>query len=376
MEPKRRAAIIKAVGDQCNLRCTYCFYHGLNQKTPKVLKLELLERFFEQYFSIFSGEMSFVWHGGEPLLLGIGYYEAALALQEKYKKGGDVVVNTIQTNATLITDEWAKFFSAHNFRVGVSIDGTREKHNSQRPNAGGRGSFDDVMRGIEILRRNGISPGVIQTVLRSGVSTLADDFALFVDEEGLRSLAINFFMDGSSQSNELSAESVRNEDVVEAHSILLDEWLKRDSANLSVREIENVIAGVSGHRAKNCSFNGSCARYFCLDADGLIWPCDRLSSDKKHLLGDLKEEGLLEILNGPASLAHAACAETVTEDCVRCEWRASCNNGCTAMRDETTGKYVYCKARLEIFETVHDLLSSSNQNGHVPTDMSAGGTLP
>lgn len=375
MQPKRRTAIIKAVGDQCNLRCTYCFYHGLNQKTPKVLSLELLEHFFEQYFAIFSGEMSFVWHGGEPLLLGIRYYEAALALQEKYKKSGDVVVNLIQTNATLITDEWARFFKANDFRVGVSIDGTKEKHNKQRPNAGGRGSFDDVVRGIEILRKNGVFPGVIQTVLRSGVSTLADDISFFADKEELKSFGLNFFMDGSSQSNELSAEGIRNEDVVEAYTILFEEWLKRDDAKLSIREIENAIAGVSGHRPKNCSFNGACACYFCLDADGLIWPCDRLSSDKKHLLGDLKEESLLHILDGPASSAHAVCAETVALDCVSCKWRSACNNGCTAMRDEATGKYIFCKARLEIFEAVNDLLSS-NQNGHVPTDMSAGGTLP
>lgn len=362
MQINRRVPIIKAVGDWCNLRCIYCFYNGMNQKPIKVLKKDLLESFFEQYFKLFSGEMRFVWHGGEPLLAGINFYEEALVMQRKFMKSGDVVENLIQTNATLITNQWAKFFKENKFRVGVSIDGTRERHNSQRPTASNHGSFDEVMRGIEILRNNGITPGIIQTVLRSGVETLVDDFHFFADEQGLRGWALNFFMDGSSQSSKLSKEGLQEQDVTKIYSILIREWLKRNDPNLCVREIENIIAGVVGRRAKSCSFNGMCANYFCLDADGLVWPCDRLSSDAQYLLGNLKQVSLAEILNGPASLHHAACAAKVAEDCKSCKWKAACNNGCTAMRNPDTGKYVYCNARQEIFNAVENLLSSTNHD--------------
>ncbi len=268
----------------------------------------------------------------------------------------------IQTNATCITDDWAKFFKANNFRVGVSIDGNRDKHNRQRVDAGGNGSFDRVVSGIETLRRHGITPGVIQTLVRSGVDSLSDDIRFFLEELKIQGWALNLFMDGSSHG-ELVGEGLRDQDVEKVYSTLLDEWLKRNDPNICLREIENVVAGALERRAKSCSFNGTCANYFCLDANGIVWPCDRLSSDPKFMLGNLHEQTLQDIFEGEPATAHAVCAGQLADDCVSCRWRSACNNGCTAMRDTQNGKYVYCNSRQKAFQAVETLLSSDNPGG-------------
>jgi len=369
MNLSHRVPIIKAVGDACNLRCTYCFYNGTDQRPHSIMDRDLLEEFLRQYFSLFSGELRFVWHGGEPLLAGISFYEDVISLQRRFSKEGDVVENMIQTNATCITDQWAEFFKRNTFHIGVSIDGNRDKHDKQRLDSGGRGSFDRVLSGIETLRRHGITPGVIQTLLRSGVESLSDDIRFFVEELKIQGWALNLFMDGSSRG-ELTGEGLRDEDVAKIYSILFSEWLERNDPNICLREIENVVAGALGRRAKSCSFNGTCANYFCLDAEGRVWPCDRMSSDPKFMLGDFRKQTLLEILEVVPAVTHAVCARQLAKDCVSCRWRNACNNGCTAMRDAENGKYVYCVSRQKAFQAVETLLYSTNPDGCVP-DLSA-----
>ncbi len=361
-----RVPIIKVVGDACNLRCDYCFYHGREQQPCRFLSHALLESFLQQYFTLFQGEMSFVWHGGEPLLAGIDFYEDVLALQKRFAKAGDVVENKIQTNGTLVTDDWALFFKKNDFRIGVSLDGNKTLHDRHRKNAGHSGSFGEVLRGISILRRHGISPGVIQTITRGSLPELDENFRFFVEELGLNGWATNLFHEDSSASHLLIGEGLRDEDVSRLFEFMLSFWLAQNDSALSFREIENAIAGVSGHRAKSCSYNGTCASYFCLDADGRVWPCDRLSTDSRYLLGDLTTQTLEEILTGGAAIKHEERSRQLAEDCVSCRWRNACNNGCTAMRDPDTDIYVYCGARKSLFGALSKLTNAyiSNQAGN------------
>lgn len=358
MKLSHRVPIIKAVGDACNLRCDYCFYSGMNQRPGRFMSADLLVRFLQQYFVLFSGELSFVWHGGEPLLAGIAFYEQALDLQRRFAKPGDVVENKIQTNATLIDDDWAEFFKQNKFRVGVSLDGCRASHDRYRRDAGNRGTFDAVMRGIETLRRHGITPGIIQTITRSGMNSIDDDFRFFTKHLQINGWAVNFFTEDSSPCSKLQSEGLCDENVRHLYKKMIRFWLSQNNEDLCIREIENVAAGVTGHRAKNCSFNGTCANYFCLDSEGRVWPCDRLSTNAQYLLGDLRQQSLQEILEGCAAAHHAARARHLPDRCVSCRWRSACNNGCTAMRDPDTGIYVYCDARRDLFNTMAALLNT------------------
>lgn len=342
--------IVKVVGNSCNLRCSYCFYNPQDQSTLHVMSDELLEKFIAEYMGFSSKQHRFVWHGGEPLLAGIAFFQRTIELQEKHLKKGHRVVNDIQTNATLIDSDWANFFKVNNFRVGVSLDGDKKSHDRFRKNCGGGDTFNRVMRGIEILKRYDVSHGFLQTLTKDNLPRAQEDFNFFVDVLSTRAWGVNPYLDITGSNNTMLNQNVTNEDLIEFLKGYVELWLRRDYPNLRIREIENFFAGIGGKRAANCSFNGSCTGFFCLEWDGKIYPCDRFSGREDMLFGDLSNQPLLEILNGPARLHHISAVRSLPPSCSTCEWLNACHNGCPYHRvDGVEGKYYYCEARKEIF---------------------------
>ena len=160
--------MVKPAGSHCNLRCQYCYYlekSGLYaEPTHHVMSDALLERFIRQYIEAqLTPQILFTWHGGEPLMRPISFYRRALALQKRYAQGRQID-NAIQTNGTLLTDEWCEFFKENNFLVGVSIDGGQDFHDAYRRTAAGRPSFGQVMRGIRLLNKHGVEWNALAVV--------------------------------------------------------------------------------------------------------------------------------------------------------------------------------------------------------------------
>ena len=144
--------IIKVVGNFCNCRCLYCWYHNQIQSAFHVISNKLLHRFIRQYMDLFSGHLVFIWHGGEPLLAGIPFFQRIIDFQLRYLHRGQRIQNHIQTNGILINEDWAKFFKDHSFKVGVSLDGCRASHDLFRRDKSGNTTFDKVISGIQVLR--------------------------------------------------------------------------------------------------------------------------------------------------------------------------------------------------------------------------------
>lgn len=348
---KAMVPIIKVVGNSCNLRCRYCFYNTLDQSTPNIMSNKLLQKFISEYLNLFSGHLTFIWHGGEPLLAGLSFFRNAVDIQLKNSKPSQIIHNAIQTNATLIDEEWAEFFKKENFRVGVSLDGGAESHNHFRKNYAGKGSFDRAMRGIGILRRFGILSGVIQTITHDSASNAEKDFDFLANALGIKSWGVNIFLDLDGINKAMVDQSVTNNDLIRFIKTYIDLWLAKDDSQLKIREIENFIAGIFKKRATSCAFNGSCTGYFCLEYNGKIYPCDRSSNCPELLFGNLSRQSLLEILNGSIRLQYAESVNSAHPDCKDCEWNQVCNNGCAMQRmDGIRGKYYYCKMRKAIFE--------------------------
>jgi len=350
---KTPTPIIKVVGTACNLRCDYCFFLEHSQK--KVISLELLESFFEQYFQMFSGEINFIWHGGEPLFAGIDFYQTVINLQYRFKKDGDKIRNSIQTNATLITNDWCKFFKRHKFAIGVSLDGTEISHNRHRKFLDGHGSFQATMAGIKKLQDHQINFGIIATVTKSGLVNLENDLKFFVREVKLNRLAFNLFADDSTGNQQLADENISSADAEFFYQTILQFWLKENNCKLSIREIDNCLAGTVGKWPKNCSFNGSCADYFSLNNDGKIYPCERISFDGSGLFGDLRTQKLSEILKGKQFEQHCQLSVRKSVACEKCSYSQFCNNGCTALRDKD-GKFRYCSALLMTYQKLSELI--------------------
>ncbi len=338
--------IIKIVGDYCNLRCDYCFYHHKEQQVKTIMDIDLLEKFIEQYLELFDGKLRFNWHGGEPLLAGMSFFESIIQLQEKYIKNTQKIVNSIQTNATLINEKWAVFFKEHNFEVGVSLDGIEKCHNRFRKNIGGKGSFKSTVRGIKILQDHKIPIGILQTLTHSNIPFTKENFKFFVDKLGLKQICTCIYI--PSDKFCILGEEITNKDFTEFLKTAIDFWFHQDDPDLEIREIENLFAGANGKLASLCGFNGTCTAFFCLEYNGKVYPCDRVSNREEFCFGDLSKEPLKKILNSQERLNWAKIANFLHQDCLRCTWKNACHNGCTDYRDNEE-KYLFCESRKEIF---------------------------
>jgi len=342
--------IIKIVGDYCNNHCGYCFYHNLNQTTYKRMSFGLLESFIYQHTKLISGNLSFIWHGGEPLLAGLDFFQEIIRLQKLLIPPNRPIHNSVQTNGTLITDEWASFFRENDFKVGISLDGNTESHNQFRVNHAGHGTFNNTIRGIEVLRKYNIKLSVIQTVTQANMCNLEKDFDFFTNDIKLSSFGINPYLDLLESNKYMGGQSLSNNALTQILKEYINLWIKRNDGALRIREIDNHLAGLYKKRANNCSFNGSCHTFYTVDYDGSIYPCDRLSGNSEFCFGKLSEQTLQEILHTEKWQDFICKTHKLPDDCISCEWKNSCNNGCTAHRiGGIDGKYFFCESRKEVF---------------------------
>lgn len=322
----------------------------------------LLEKLIAEYMDIFDNRIAFVWHGGEPLLAGISFFQRIIEHQKKYLKPGQSIRNSLQTNGTLLNDNWAIFFKKHGFRIGVSLDGTEETHNRFRKTKQQTSSFKRVIDGIKTLRRNGIEPGIIQTVTHSNLKQSKEIFEFFSRELKLKGWGINPFIDVTNTNNKMSGESITCNEFSDLLKVAIDLWLEKDDANLCIREIENLAAGVLGKQTLNCSYNGCCTGFFCVEYDGRVYPCDRFTDHPEYLFGDLSTQSLRDILNGQERLRYAASVNSLPAECIDCQWLSACHNGCTHHRlGSISEKYYFCDSRKQLFSHLHSIINNHDQ---------------
>lgn len=352
--------IIKVVGDNCNLRCNYCFFNHLDRSAQCVMSSEILNSFVTQYMAMFTGPITFNWHGGEPLLAGLPFFERVVEMQKRNLRDSHVVRNTIQTNGTLITDPWAEFLKIYEFGVGVSLDGRPHCHDRFRRDSAGRGTSENALRGILLLRDHGIEPGIIQTVVRSTINDAEESFRFIVEEIGAKHFGVNVFNDWSGGNPAMAGQSLSNRDFTRFFRKYIDLWLERKDPDLKIRDIESLVFGVLGKRGLNCSYNGTCTAFFTVDWDGTVLPaCERLSDHDDIVVGSLPQSSLVDILNSPERLDFAHRVNAIHPDCRGCNWYHACHNGCTMHRfGGISGKYYYCEARKELFSYLRETIES------------------
>jgi uncharacterized protein len=304
-----------------------------------------------------SGNLLFIWHGGEPLLAGLDFFNEVIRLQKLVIPGNRKIRNSIQTNGTLITKEWAVFFKENNFRVGVSLDGDEKSHDRFRVTHAGQGTFDKTLRGIKILREYGIRVSVIQTLTEASACRTEENFEFFTQNAGLNSFSINPFFDSLDSNQHMLNQGLSNDRLTQVMKKYIDMWMGRNDSMLRIREVDNYLAGLHNRRAGTCSFSGSCHMFYTVDYDGSVYPCDRLSGDSKFCFGNLSDNTLQEMLQEKKWQDFRRETRELPTDCISCEWKNSCNNGCTAHRiGSVSGKYFFCESRKEVFAYLLNML--------------------
>jgi uncharacterized protein len=347
----RRSLLIKPVGDGCNYRCDYCFHHDVLERLDRI-SLESVASIYRSARDALGDNVQFIWHGGEPTLAGFRFFESAIALQEVVF--GRVVENAIQTNGSRLDQDWIDFFKTHRFDVGLSLDGLGEAHDRHRRDAGGGGTFERTTRAMRLLHEGGCPFGVIAVVSAGAAAEGAGAAGLydFVSELGASSISTNPAAVSHDHGIAPTAEEYGAFVIA-----LIDRWLERGGEGAKVSEVVNFLGGLIGGWQPICYLTGACSHFLTVQKDGWVKACcdrdtDRLRNPETYV-GNVFEDGLKSILEGPRLGAFAAEADVNPVSCAGCEWLGMCRGGCSHHRLVGGGRLSahdpFCQAYKRIF---------------------------
>lgn len=358
----------KPVGAACNLRCKYCYYLEKSKLFPNehnTMDDETLERFIRDYIQSQSmPQVLFTWHGGEPMLRPLAFYEKVIELQKRYA-GGRTIENSLQTNGTLITDEYAEFFAKNGWLIGVSIDGPREYHDAYRRSAGGGPTFDKVMKGIDILNRYKVEWNAMAVINNlNGDHPL--EFYHFFKRIGCRYIQFTPVVD-ASRLGELTPYSVRPRQWGEFLCRLFDEWVRNDVGKYFIQIFDATLANWCGVAPGVCSLAKYCGHAGVMEHNGNVYSCDHFVYPE-YLLGNIKTKGLVEMMYSErqTKFGHDK-YDTLPRQCKECKWLFACNGECPKNRllntkDGESGLNYLCEGYQMYFEHVAPVMEHMRRN--------------
>ena len=309
--------LIKPASADCNLRCEYCFYldrSGLYPETPvHRMTDEVLQRLVRSYLATSQPVYSFVWQGGEPLVMGSRFYERVTDLQMAYARRGSDVSNAIQTNATLLSDRVARQFKACRFLTGVSLDGPEALHDSKRRDAGGKGSHNQVIEGIECLKRNHADYNILTLVGKHNADCPVEIYDYLVKDVGASFLQFIECVELDGQGR-AAPYCVTPEEWGSFLCAIFDRWYAEDTRKISVRLFDTVIAKLVTGRDICCTGGLDCRQYFVVEYNGDVYPCDfhvlpelRLGNVLTHSWDEMAESEAFKAFGARKGQTHAAC---------------------------------------------------------------------
>jgi len=327
----------KPVGARCNLNCSYCYYldkrNLYSASRAGCMSDEVLDIYIRQHIEASTGkEIIFSWHGGEPTLAGLDFFIKAVEIQKKYKPSGSTILNGIQTNATLITQEWGRFFSDEGFYVGISLDGPEHYHNISRTRGGGNGTFEEVMRGLEVLKRYNVPHEFLCVVSNSNVSVPLELYRFF---KGLGSSYITFLPmveEARKGSGKATPVSVRPLDFGKFLVAIFDEWLEKDIGNVKVQIFEEALRTAFSQDHTLCIFKPVCGGVPVVEMNGDFYSCDHYVK-VEHRLGNIGETSLADMLDDPRQKTFGQQKlASLPRYCLECEVLDMCNGECPKNR--------------------------------------------
>ena len=339
----------KTAGSLCNLRCKYCYYlekaklYDNNEK--HVMSDQMLERFTKQYIEAqTSQDVMFTWHGGETLMRPISFYKKALRFQQLYGKGRRIA-NCIQTNATLLNDDWCKFFRDNNFLVGVSIDGPKEFHDAYRLSTDGRPTWNQVMRGIRLLNQYHVEWNALAVVNNLNVEHPHEFYQFFKD---IRCQFIQFtpiverivdnrndgltLAPGMEEGGRMADFSVTPEQWGRFLCEIFDEWVRHDVGTYFIQTFDATLANWVGVAPGICSLSKECGHAGIMEYNGDVYSCDHFVYPE-HMLGNLRHKTITEMMYSDKQRQFAKMkTEMLPKQCHECDFLFACHGECPKNR--------------------------------------------
>jgi len=345
----------KPIGPLCNLDCSYCFYLEKENLYPDRTRFsmsdEVLRAYIAQNIQREAGpEVLFTWQGGEPMLRGLAFYQRAVAIQQELA-GGKAIRNALQTNGTLLDDEWCAFLADAGFMVGLSIDGPRELHDSARVDKQGRPTFDAVMRGLALLRKYRIAFNALVTVTNA-VASHPDAVYRFIRREGITHVQFNPVVERAPDQNEHAigltfarpgqVSHSRPVQAVTPHSVgaeqygdfliaIFNQWVRNDVGSIYVMNFEWALTSFLGLPSTVCLFAENCGRALIVEHNGDVFSCDHFMYPE-HLLGNLRDTDVATLAASQQQQAFGRAKAALPDDCQQCPYKFACHGECPKNR--------------------------------------------
>ena len=341
--------MLKPAGAHCNLACKYCYYLEKNKLYPTaqrhLMSDEMLELFTREYIEAQTmNQVLFTWHGGEPLLRSIDFYRKALSLQQKYA-GGRRIDNVIQTNGTLLTDEWCEFFAQNHWLVGISIDGPQPDHDHYRLTAAGKPSWKKVMQGIKLLKKHGVEWNAM-AVVNAYNANHPMEFYRFFKENGCQFLQFTPIVERLTRHEDgrtlasladkdeisLSEASVVPEQWGYFLCAIFDEWVRKDVGKIFVEIFDCTLANWMGISPGICAYSKECGHAGVMEHNGDVYSCDHFVFPE-YKLGNIRDHSLIDMLYGEqqqefSRLKHSS----LPRQCKECDMEFACHGECPKNR--------------------------------------------
>ena len=343
--------MLKPAGAHCNLACKYCYYlekNNLYQNTPRhLMSDEMLEQFTREYIEAQTmPQVLFTWHGGEPLMRSIDFYKKALALQKKYANGKQID-NVIQTNGTLLTDEWCEFFAQNHWLVGISIDGPQEYHDHYRVTPAGKPSWEKVMQGISLLKKHRVEWNAMAVVNAYNAEHPLEFYHFFRDN-GCQYLQFTPIVERLTEHEDgrtlasladdreipLADASVTPQQWGNFLCTIFDDWVRHDVGKTFVEIFDCTLANWMGVLPGICAYSKECGHAGVMEHNGDVYSCDHFVFPE-YKLGNIREQSLIDMLYGEKQQAFSRLKHTsLPRQCKECDMEFACHGECPKNRFE------------------------------------------
>ena len=340
---------LKPVGSDCNLKCSYCYAEPFKTGRVVLMGREVLEKAISECLRQ-NKNPSITWHGGEPTLAGIDFFNQSQELIDYYRQPNQKVTQILQTNATLITSQLAQFFADKDFEIGVSLDGPEEINDINRRDYGEKGSFSRIMVGVKTLRQAGVEPSVIVTVDASTLPYARNVMGFLIGQDFTRIKFSPVYDPGRDRFN------ISSDQWFEYLDTVFDVWMENGDPEISISELDEVIAWLEPDKAyPMCSSNHTCINWVSIDPDGTMYPCSYFRSDA---YGNILSIPLEDVVKTVGYLHFRKVFTTLPIGCQQCRFKKVCGNGCSATRVnqqgliDPSGTYVYCNERKRLFQKI------------------------
>ena len=352
--------MLKPAGSLCNLDCNYCYYLDkadiYGGREPRMTE-EMLEEVVREYIAANDvPEVTFNWHGGEPLVLGIDFYKKAIEFEQKYA-GGKIIHNTIQTNGTLLNREWTSLFRKHNFLVGISIDGPQDIHDRYRKDKGRNPTFDKVIRGIGLLYSAGVEFNTMSTVNKASegrglevyqfLKSIGSHYMQFMpvlehvkyplDKNGKPVKGARpFIVDPHESGAQIAPWSVSDVGFGKFMCDIFDYWVRNDVGRYYVNQFDATLANWYGVQPGTCVYAETCGGNSVIEHNGDLYPCDHFVYPK-YLLGNITEKSISDMMKSDLQVKFGIDKRnSLPSKCRRCEWLFTCHGECPKHRFNST----------------------------------------